>query len=159
MAGSVGVGLAKGAGDAPAVRRASLVTIATSVAVIMCFAIPIALFPEHIAGLYLNTTDPDNALVVALVAGFLPLASGFMFFDAVQVAAGQVVRGLKDVRWPMIYTGISFWVIGFPTAAYLSQKTDVGADGVWYGLMVGLISASIFLSARLWYLAWYKAKA
>ena len=73
-----------------------------------------------------------------------------MFFDALQVAANQLLRGLKDVNWPMLYTGISYWVIGFPVAYILALKTDIGANGVWYGLMAGLIAASILLGGRLY---------
>jgi len=72
-----------------------------------------------------------------------------MFFDSVQVAANQLLRGLKDVKWPMMFTGISYWVVGFPVAYILALKTEVGANGVWYGLMAGLIVAAILLGARL----------
>jgi len=76
-----------------------------------------------------------------------------MFFDSVQVAANQLLRGLKDVRWPMIFTGISYWVVGFPQllGRGLSRRLyiEVGANGVWYGLMAGLIVAAILLGARL----------
>lgn len=157
MAGAVRVGLARGAGNAAAVQRAGIVTILACIAAIMMFAIPIALWPKAIAGLYLNIADPDNAKVIALVASFLPIAAAFMFFDATQVAANQLLRGLKDVTIPMIMTGFSYWVIGFPVAYYLGLKTDVGAVGIWYGLLAGLITASILLGARFWYLAWHKA--
>ena len=50
----------------------------------------------------------------------------------------------------MLYTGISYWVIGFPVAYILALKTDIGVNGVWYGLMAGLIAASILLGGRLY---------
>ncbi len=157
MAGAVRVGLAKGAGNPQAVRRSGLITIFTCVGAIMLFALPIALWPEGVSALYLNIEAADNAKVVLIVAAFLPIAATFMFFDAVQVAANQCLRGLKDVNLPMIFTAISYWGIGFPVAYYLGLKTSVGANGIWYGLLAGLISASIFLGARFWYLAWKKA--
>lgn len=157
MAGAVRVGLAKGADNPSAVKRAGLLSIFTATALIMLFAIPIALAPDVVAGFYMEPDKPDNAKVIALVITFLPIAAAFMLFDAVQVAANQVLRGLKDVRWPMIATGISYWVVGFPTAFYLAIFTPLGAKGVWYGLLLGLLLASIFLSYRFWRLAWFKA--
>ncbi len=154
MAGAVRVGLSRGAGNFAAVKRASLTTIFTSVALIMLFAVPIALWPEIISALYLDITDADNAKVIGLVAVFLPIAAAFMFFDAVQVAANQCLRGLKDVTVPMVFTAISYWAIGFPIAYYLGLQTSIGAKGIWYGLLGGLVTASILLSVRLWYLAW-----
>lgn len=154
MAGAVRIGLATGAKNQPAKKRAAVTTLLAGIGSIGFLAIIVALIPEIIAGLYLNPDDPKNTIVLALVIGFLPIASMFMIFDAVQVAANQLLRGLKDVKWPMFLTGVSYWVIGFPIAFFLTIKTDVGALGVWFGLMAGLFSASIFLSARLWRLVW-----
>lgn len=157
MAGAVRVGLAKGAENSAAVKRAGLVTLFASIAAIMFFAVPIAIWPEAIAPLYLKIDDPNNAQVIALVTAFLPIAAAFMLFDAVQVTANQCLRGLKDVKIPMILTGISYWIIGFPVAWYLGLKTDVAGNGIWYGLLAGLFTASILLGWRFWYLAWKKA--
>jgi len=149
MAGAVRIGLAEGAGNKPATRRAASTTLVASVFAIMILAIPVAIFPEFTASLYLDLEKPENAEVIALVIGFLPIATAFMLFDSIQVAANQLLRGLKDVNWPMLFTGISYWVIGFPMAYILALKTDIGANGVWYGLLVALAVASILLGARL----------
>jgi len=149
MAGAVRIGLAEGASDKPATRRAASTTLVASIFAIMLLAIPVALFPEFTASLYLNLDKAENAEVIALVIGFLPIATAFMLFDSIQVAANQLLRGLKDVNWPMLFTGISYWVVGFPMAYILALKTDIGANGVWYGLLVALAVASILLGARL----------
>ena len=157
MAGSVRMGLARGAENRMAEKRVGLVTIGVAIIGIMLFAIPIAISPEAIAGLYLKLEDPQNREVIALVISFLPIAAAFMLFDATQVAANQLLRGLKDVRVPMVMAGISFWVVGFPTAAYLGLYTPMGAVGIWYGLLASLVSASILFGGRLWWLVWRKA--
>ena len=149
MAGAVRIGLAEGAKDKAAIRRCAGVTMVASIFVIMAMAIPVALWPDMITSLYLEMDKAENAKAIALVIGFLPIAAAFMLFDSIQVAANQLLRGLKDVTWPMIFTGISYWVIGFPVAFILALKTNIGANGVWYGLMAGLITASILLGGRL----------
>lgn len=149
MAGAVRIGLAEGAKDKTAIRRCAGVTMVASIFVIMAMAIPVALWPDMITSLYLEMDKAENAKAIALVIGFLPIAAAFMLFDSIQVAANQLLRGLKDVTWPMIFTGISYWVIGFPVAYILALKTNIGANGVWYGLMAGLITASILLGGRL----------
>lgn len=154
MAGSVRIGLAAGAQNHAATKRVGVITIVISIIGIMMFAVPIALFPDTIAGLYLQIEDPKNADVIALVILFLPIAAAFMFFDATQVAANQLLRGLKDVNVPMVLAGISFWGIGFPTAYYLGLKTEVGAIGIWYGLLASLLSASVLLGGRFWWIVW-----
>ena len=150
MAGAVRIGLAEGAENAPAKRRASTTTITACVILIGLFAIPAWLAPDSIAALFVSEAKANTRDVFDWVVIFLPFAAGFMFFDAVQVAANQLLRGLSDVKWPMFITGISYWLIGFPIAFYVALHTDIGAAGVWYGLTAGLIAAFIGLGTRLW---------
>lgn len=152
MAGATRMGLAAGARNRPAMTRVALTVPAVCVFAIGLAAIPIALFPDRVAAFYMDASKPGNGAVIAMVITFLPIAAGFMFFDAVQVAANQLLRGLKDVNWAMALTGISYWVVGFPVAYWLGLHTPVGAKGVWYGLMAGLSCASILLGGRLIYL-------
>lgn len=151
MAGATRVGLAQGAGDHEGVSRAAIVSIGGCTVAIMIAAIPMGLAPEFIAGLYLEADDPGNAVVLALAASFLPVAAAFALFDAVQVAAAQALRGLKDVDIPMALAGVSYWLVGFPVAWQLALNSPVGAIGVWYGLLASLIAASLLLGGRLWW--------
>lgn len=152
MAGAVRVGLAEGAGDRPGVRRAAAVSVTCCIGAIMLVAVPVMLAPEGVARLYLNKTDPASLRVMAMVASFLPIASAFALFDATQVAANQALRGLKDVRVPMVMTAFSYWGIGFPVSAWLGLYTSLGAIGVWWGLLLGLAAAALLLGSRLHYL-------
>jgi len=152
MAGSVRVGLATGAHNRPGIIRAVTVTMAIATTVMVIWGVGVGLMPRFIGGLYLNIAEPENLHVINLVAAFLPIAAAFMVFDGVQVAANQALRGLKDVCFPMIFTGISYWVVGFPTAVILALMTPVGAVGVFWGLLMGLVVASVLLGGRLWYL-------
>lgn len=152
MAGSVRVGLAAGAEDWPRVRRAAALTVGLAIVAIMLVAVPVMVFPGVVAGIYLDRTDPANAAVIALVSQFLVIAGAFMLFDATQVASAQALRGLKDVRMPMIITGVAYWVVGFPAAAYFGLGSPVGAVGVWWGLLLALFAAAAMLAARLFLL-------
>ncbi len=149
MAGAVRVGLHAGAEDRRGVRRSAALAICFSTCAIGLFALPVFMAPKAISGLYLDRTAPGNAAVLALVESFLRIAAAFMLFDAIQAAANQALRGLKDVRAPMVITGVAYWLVGFPLAAYLGLMTPVGADGVWWGLLTSLGVAAALLSARL----------
>lgn len=150
MAGAVRVGLMKGKGDAEGVRVAAAVSILTCIGAIMLVAVPVLLSPGRVAGLYLDAADPASARLLELVASFLPVAAAFALFDATQVAANQALRGLKDVRVPMVITAVAYWGIGFPLAAWLGLRTSVGAIGVWWGLLVALAVAAVLLGLRLY---------
>ena len=149
MAGATRMGLAVGAKSKPAVHRVSLATFVLAISSISLIGIPVFIWPEAIAALYMTPDVKDAAAVLAMVVVFLPIAAGFMLFDATQVTANQLLRGMKDVRWPMVITCISYWVVGFTAAYYFGLHTSLGATGVWYGLLLGLLCASVLLSLRL----------
>ena len=145
-------GLAAGARDLPRVGRAAALAIGLSIAAIMLVAIPVMAFPEVVAGFYLDRDSTENARVIGLIRQFLVIAAAFMLFDATQVASAQALRGLKDVRWPMIITGVAYWAVGFPVSAYLGLGSPLGAVGVWWGLLLGLFAAAAMLGTRLYLL-------
>ena len=152
MAGAVRVGFMAGAGDRAGIRRSASLSILCCIAAITIIAVPVFLSPDGVAALYLDTNDAQNTGLLSLVASFLPIAAAFALFDAIQVAANQALRGLKDVRVPMILTALSYWAIGFPISAYLGLCTSLGAVGVWWGLLAGLAAAAVLLGRRLFVL-------
>jgi MATE family multidrug resistance protein len=151
MGGAVRIGLAEGAGNAPARMRAAGTTLLVSTVLMAGIALFTALQGEFIASLYFGfEPEPDDAVVRSLVLLFLPVAAAFMIVDAAQVTCNQLLRGLKDVTVPIYITGFSYWVVGFPLCWSLAFYTPLGAVGVWWGLAAGLFVAFIGLGIRLW---------
>lgn len=150
MGGAVRIGLAEGAFDTQARTRAAVMTLVVSMSLMAVIALFVATQGGFIADLYFGFDSKDNdAAVRALVLSFLPVAAGFMIVDAAQVTCNQLLRGLKDVNWPMVITGVSYWLIGFPLCYGLTFHTSLGAIGVWWGLAGGLFVAFIGLGIRL----------
>lgn len=156
MGGAVRVGLAAGAGDIGRLRRAAALTIGLSAAIVAPLAVFAFFAPHIVASAYLNldATDAAHVAVGAFAGVFIRMAAIFMIFDAIQVAANQALRALKDVRAPMFITAVAYWAVGFPMAAWLglASQSSVfgGAVGVWWGLVAGLAVAAVLLSARLY---------
>jgi MATE family multidrug resistance protein len=100
--------------------------------------------PEVLAGIYTNS---PGVLLVAV--SLLPLAGLFQVFDGIQVVAGGVLRGLGDTRSPMIINLIGFWIIGIPVGLLLGFRADMGAQGLWWGLVLGLASVAVILLGRV----------
>ena len=89
-----------------------------------------------------------NAEVVGIASKLLIIAAIFQISDGIQVVVLGALRGLQDVKVPMYMTFVAYWVLGFPISFYLGIYTDLGAVGVWIGLLVGLTAAAIFLYIR-----------
>ena len=92
--------------------------------------------------------DPE---VVAIASSLLIITAFFQLSDGIQVIGLGALRGVKDVKMPTLIALIAYWVIGLPTSYVFAFKLDLGVQGVWYGLSLGLICAAIFLFWRFNY--------
>ena len=148
IAGLVRVGHAAGRGDPGGVRRAGYAAMSVATAFMMVSAVAFWTFPEFIVGLYVDTAEPVNAGVVALAVQLLGIAAVFQVFDGAQIAAAEALRGLKDTRGPMYIGLISYWGVGLGSGTLLGLHLGYGAQGLWWGLVLGLVAASIWLTYR-----------
>jgi MATE family multidrug resistance protein len=147
LAATVRVGMAAGAGDAVAARRAGFTAIGMAAIFMCCTALVLLLWPRPIAQLWLPDI-PDNAEVLALAVSFLSVAAAFQLVDGIQVAASMSLRGLKDARGPMWLAGASYWLAGAPMCLILGFGTHLKGFGIWLGLAFGLLVAAVTLTAR-----------
>jgi len=148
IATSVRVGHAVGRQDPDGIRRAGVVGIWLA-AIFMTFtAILFWSIPRTIISIFLDVNDPANAAVVGIAVKLLFIAAVFQLFDGIQVAASGALRGLKDTRRPMVINFISYWILGLTTGYVFGFVLDYGAEGLWWGLVLGLTAASILLTIR-----------
>ena len=147
LAATVRVGLAAGAGDAIAARRAGFTAIAMGGTFMCATAILLLLLPRTIATLWLPDV-PDNREVLALAVSFLHVAAAFQLVDGLQVTAAMSLRGLKDARAPMWLAGASYWLAGAPMCALLGFELGLKGFGIWLGLALGLLVAAVLLTGR-----------
>jgi MATE family multidrug resistance protein len=147
LAATVRVGLAAGAGDSIAARRAGFTAIAVGAAFMCVTAVVLLLWPREIAVLWLPD-DANNRDVLALAVAFLHVAAAFQVMDGMQVTAAMSLRGLKDTRGPMWLAGGSYWLAGAPMGIALAFWGGMRGMGVWLGLAFGLAVAAVTLTAR-----------
>jgi MATE family multidrug resistance protein len=102
--------------------------------------------------LFLNMSDAlqqlDNTEIIYIASKLLLVAAVFQISDGIQVVVLGALRGLQDVKIPMYITFVAYWIVGFPISYYLGTHTDLGATGIWIGLLAGLTAAALFLYIR-----------
>ncbi|WP_407428005.1 MATE family efflux transporter [Arcticibacter sp.] len=91
------------------------------------------------------TTDKA---VIAIAAQLLIIAGFFQLFDGMQVVGLGVLRGIGDVNIPTLITFVAYWIIGIPLGYFLGITMQLGVNGIWYGLTIGLLTASLLLFLR-----------
>jgi multidrug resistance protein, MATE family len=94
---------------------------------------------------WIYTTD---RAVISIAAQLLIIAGFFQLFDGTQVVGLGVLRGIGDVNIPTIITFIAYWVVGLPVGYFLGIVLGLGANGIWYGLTLGLLISAGLLFIR-----------
>jgi MATE family multidrug resistance protein len=132
-AAAVRVGTSVGAKDYAEVRRAGLSALILTWTVMVITAGAMLIVPEWVlAGFHLS---PE---VLPVAMSLLVLAGVFQIFDGTQVTLTGALRGLGDVRTPMIANGAGYYVLGLPTGIALCFGLGWQAMGLWVGLTIGL---------------------
>lgn len=142
---TIRVGTYYGEQNWDAMRRVQGLGLMTATILALLIMLMLWVFRSEIVALY--TSDP----MVTQIALYLVLfAVAYQLMDAWQISAAGCLRGMQDTKGPMWITMIAYWVIAFPVGVYLSRFGDMGAAGVWVGLIVGLSVACALLLARLY---------
>ena len=147
LAATVRVGLAAGAGDPVAARRAGFTAIVMGASFMCIAALVLGLWPFQIATLWLPDS-PANRDVLALAVSFLHVAAAFQLMDGIQVTSSMSLRGLKDAHGPMWIAGASYWLAGAPMCLWLGFGAGLRGFGIWLGLAFGLAVAAVTLTTR-----------
>jgi MATE family multidrug resistance protein len=138
------VGQAVGRDDADGARRSARTGLVVGAAFMAATGTMFLSIPGFLASLY---TNAPAVLIVATM--LLPLAGLFQVFDGIQVVASGILRGLGDTRSPMVINIIGFWIVGIPTGLFLCFVAELGAKGLWWGLVLGLASVAVILLGRV----------
>ena len=147
---NVRVATARGAGNPAAARRAGLCAIALAAAFMAASALMLRMGAGAIVGLYLGPVTAANTATVALAVRLLGVAAVFQLADGTQVAAAGALRGLQDVRVPMLLAAAGYWGVGFTASWLLAFRTGLGATGIWWGLCAGLSVVAAALVTRFY---------
>jgi MATE family multidrug resistance protein len=138
---AVRVGHAVGEGRSP--RRPGLLGIGIGAAFMACSSAMFLLVPRPLVALF--TDDPA---VLDLGVRLLGIAAAFQLFDGVQGVAAGALRGAGDVRFAFAANVAAHWLVGFPLALLLGFAMNLGAFGLWWGLLAGLVVVSALLLWR-----------
>ena len=106
--------------------------------------------------IYLDGNNPleyNNVIQVVEITSTLLIISGFFqISDGLQAVILGALRGLQDVNIPALITLFSYGIFGIPISYFLGIYNDLGATGIWIGLLSGLTVSALLLFTRFQYL-------
>ena len=94
------------------------------------------------------TLFTEDQEVITIASQLIVLAGVLQLADGLQVVAASMLRGITDVKVPMIIAIFSYTIICISIGLFLAFPMGMGAQGIWIGFVVGLSVAAICLHTR-----------
>lgn len=139
----LGVGRASKGGDVFSPRRSGFAALLLGGIASGVSAIVFWIAPEFCAGFF--TSDPE---VLALAIPLIQIAACFQLVDGAQSIGAGALRGIGDTRVSMLGNLVGHFGIGLPIGLALAFVMDWGAQGLWWGLSLGLAAVAVLLVVR-----------
>ncbi|MBK7981974.1 MAG: MATE family efflux transporter [Ignavibacteriae bacterium] len=92
----------------------------------------------------------NDQKVIAAASTLIIIAAFFQLSDGVQAVGMGVLKGIADVKIPMIITLVSYWVIGLPSGYFFAFILNYDIIGIWIGLSLGLTAAAVLFVWRFY---------
>jgi len=143
IAVTIRVGNYFGKKDLVGIKRAGYSALLIVAIIMGSFGIIFIALKNFLPTLYISDTN-----VIEIAASLIVIAAIFQVVDGLQVVGIGILRGLTDLKAPMIIAFISYWIIGLPVAYLLGFTFNFGVQGVWISFIVGLSLAAIFFIRR-----------
>lgn len=150
QAATVRVGRAVGSGDAALAALSGWTALGLGVCVSIVPAFAFLYLGDPLIGLILDRNEPANAEAFRLAVVVLAVGGLFQVADTVQGISIGALRGYKDTQSPLLITVAVYWGVVIPTAALLGLVLELGARGIWLGMLVGISLTALLLMVRFW---------
>lgn len=146
QAASIRVGNAMGERNIQNIRKAGFTAIVLGASIMSLSGIIFIVFNQFLPTLYISDKE-----VISIASRLIIIAALFQLSDGTQAVGIGVLRGLMDIKGPTIITFIAYWVISLPVGYLLGFTFNLGVDGVWIGLLIGLTVSAVLLTFRFNY--------
>ena len=117
--------------------------------IVLVFSCVMLFWPRHVIHIFSN--DPElvenaSAFLLIIVIGYIPLG--------LNAVISYSLSGAGDTLPPMIIELLKTWAITLPLAYILPKFTDIGVDGIWWSIVIGLITGAaayvIYFRLGIW---------
>lgn len=103
------------------------------------------LFPEALVGIFLDTKDAENLIVLQLSIELSIYAGMFLLLDGILLVMANAIRGLRDTRSPLWIAMAGYWAVGMGAGIILCFPLGYEANGLWSGMVVGVLFSNILM--------------
>lgn len=146
---TIRVGHAVGSQNTDGIRLAVAVGLGLNLICILVIACALIFFPHVFLSLDIDTTLASNQPLVHDASVLLGIMGIMLILDTARIIGFGALRGVKDTRFPMYASFLGFGVIGLGCGYLLGFYTHLGAEGLWWGMGIGIASSACMVFIRL----------
>lgn len=138
-----------GAGNKASALRSGYIGIILSGAFMLLVAFVCWFAPTLLISIDFDVHQAHNAELVMVTTQILAVGALFQMLEAVRISYFGALRALKDTRFTLFVSIISFWGIALPIGYYLATRLAFGGVGLWWGMVIGAGFSVLVLVLRL----------
>ena len=97
---------------------------------------------------YIPMLFTEDQEVIAIASELIVIAGLFQYADGLQAVGAAMLRGLTDVKVPMVIAFVSYILIGLSVGLLCAFPLKLGAAGIWIGFIFALAIAAICFHIR-----------
>ena len=97
---------------------------------------------------YIPTLFTEDQEVIVIASQLIVVAGLFQYADGLQAVGAAMLRGITDVKVPMVIAFVGYIVVGLSVGLLCAFPLQMGATGIWIGFICGLALAAICFHIR-----------
>ena len=97
---------------------------------------------------YIPTLFTEDQEVIVIASQLIVVAGLFQYADGLQAVGAAMLRGITDVKVPMVIAFVAYIVVGLSVGLLCAFPLQMGATGIWIGFICGLALAAICFHIR-----------
>ncbi|MCP5084660.1 MAG: MATE family efflux transporter [Alphaproteobacteria bacterium] len=148
QAATVRVGRAVGSGNTELAALSGWTAICLGAFISIAPAAAFLFLGEPLIALILDPKESANAGAIKLAVAVLAVGGLFQVADTVQGISIGALRAYNDTRGPLLITFTVYWGIALPAAALFGLALEHGAEGIWFGMVIGISLTGLLLLLR-----------
>ncbi len=146
---TVRMGHELGARNQAAAKRASLTGTSLVLVLMLVVALCYWCVPRQLMSLDIDIHSVANQALITCAIPFFAIAALFQVFEAVRITLFGALRALKDTRFTLLTSVISFWFIALPVGYLLAYPGHLNGMGFWWGMVFGGVLSVVLLLYRM----------
>ena len=97
---------------------------------------------------YIPMLFTEDQEVIAIASQLIIIAGLFQYADGLQAVGAAMLRGLTDVKVPMLIAFVAYILVGLSVGLICAFPLQLGAVGIWVGFICGLALAAVCFHIR-----------